>query len=154
MDISPNVPYNLLTGFRVRARICAKIKTSLIASSLSRAISWISRSVAPFWKGECLGLMPSQICSEKLEWISNADRSKFNGRFGKSTWHNWLVSIVAFVRRELGNFCETRKLQADQTHMTQLKPSRWHTGYNPSVSSCGPLYETQHWYLSFKGANV
>ena len=54
-----------LTGFRVRARICAQVKTSLLAISRSRAISRISRSGAPFWKGECLGYnAKSNLCRE------------------------------------------------------------------------------------------
>ena len=41
-----------------------------------------------FGKMSVLAIMPSQIYAEKLEWTLNADRSKFHGRFGKSTWHN------------------------------------------------------------------
>ena len=74
-----------LTGFRVRAHICAKIKTSLLASSRSRELVGVGHR---FGKVSVLAIMPSQICAEKLELTSNADRLKLNGRFGKSTWHN------------------------------------------------------------------
>ena len=54
-----------LTGFRVRARICAQVKTSLLMSSRSRAILRISSLGAPFWKGECLGYNDkSNLCQE------------------------------------------------------------------------------------------
>ena len=63
--ITADIKTFTLTGFRVRARICAQIKTSLIASLLSCAISRISRSVALFWKGECLGFnAKSNLCRE------------------------------------------------------------------------------------------
>ena len=126
----------------------------LLANSRSRAISWITRSGAPFWKGECLGYnTKSNLCREARVDIEcrpfEVQRSVW-----QIHWHNWLVSIVGFVRRKLGNFRETWKLQRDQTHKTQLQPSSWHTGHNPSVSSCEPLYDTHRWHLSFKGVNV
>jgi len=144
----------LLAGFRVQAHICAQVKTSLFASSQACAILRVSRSGAPFWKGECLGYnAKSNLC---LEAQVKIECRPFEVQWSvwQIHWHNWLVSIVAFLRRKLGDFHETQKLQQDQTHKTQLQLSSWHTGYNPSVSSCGPLYETQRWHLSSKGANV
>ena len=98
-----------------------------------------------------MATMPSQIYSRKLEWTSNADRLKFNDRSEVSDMGLIGAAIVAFVRSWLGNFRETRKLQTVETHKTQLKPIRWHTGYNPSVSTCGPTFDPQHWHLSLRG---
>ena len=57
-------------------------------------------------------------------------------------------AIVAFVRSQLGNFCESRKLQMIQTHKTQCQKSSWHTGQNRFVSTCNPVYKAQLWNLS------
>ena len=40
-----------------------------------------------------------------------------------------------------------RKLQKIQTYKTHWQKSSWHTGYNPSVSTCGPTFDPQHWHL-------
>jgi len=64
-SLKKEVELIVLTRFRVRARICAQVKTSLLVSSQSRAISRISRSGAPFWKGECLGYnAKANLCRE------------------------------------------------------------------------------------------
>jgi len=95
--------------------------------------------------------MSSKIYPVKLEWTSNADRLKLNGWIGQPDISLIGAAIVAFVRRKVGtNFCETQKLQAVQTHKTSHQKSSWHTGYNPSVSTGGPTFETQHWHLSLK----
>ena len=127
-----------------------KLQASLRARDLARY--WELVAVGHrFEKVSVLATMPSQIHHKKLERTSNADRLKFN---------NWLVPIdidligpamVAFVRSLVGNFCETRKLQKIQTHKTYHKKSSWHTGYNPSVSTCRPTFDPQHWHLSLRG---
>jgi len=61
-------------------------------------------------------------------------------------------AIVAFVRRKLGNFYESRKLQTVQAHKIEHQKPRWHTGYKPSVSMCGPTFKAQHWHLSYSEA--
>ena len=104
-----------------------------------------------FGKVSVLATMPSQIYSRKLEWTSNADRLKFNGWSSISDMSLIGWAIVAFVCSWLCNFCETRKLQFIHTHKTNTKKSSWHTGYNPSVSTCGPTFDPQHWHLSLRG---
>jgi len=104
-----------------------------------------------FGKVSVLATMPSQFYSRKLEWTSNADRLKLNDRSVQINMNLIEEAIVAFVRSWLGNFCETRKLQTIQTHKTHRKKTRWHTGYNPSVSTCGPTFDPQHWHLSLRG---
>ena len=84
---------HILTGFRVRAHVCAQIKqASLRACYLARY-----RELVGVWhrfgKVSVLALMPSQICAEKLELTSNADRLKLNGRFGKSSWHKFDLAL-------------------------------------------------------------
>ena len=81
----------------------------------------------------------------------NADRLKFNSQLVQINMNLIGPSIVAFVRRLVGNFRETRKLQIVETHTTQLQKVSWHTGYNPSVSTCGPTFDPQHWHLSLRG---
>ena len=117
-----------------------KLQASLRALDLARY--WELVAVGHrFEKVSVLATMPSQIYLRKLEWTSNADRLKLN---------DWSVQIdinlieeafVAFVRSWLGTICETRKLQQIQTHKTHRKKHRWHTGYNPSVSTCGPTFD-------------
>ena len=101
-----------------------------------------------FGKVGVLAIMPSQMYAEKLEWTSNPDRLNLNGRLAQIHFNLIGRDIVAFLCRKLGNFCKTQKSEHVQTHKTQLQPSSWHTGYNPSVSTCGPLYETWRWHLS------
>ena len=98
-----------------------------------------------------LATMPSQIYSRKLEWTSNADRLKFNDRSVQIDMSLIEEAIVGFVPRWLGNFCETRKLQYVETHKTTCKKARWYTGYNPSVSTCRPTFDPQHWHLFLRG---
>jgi len=98
-----------------------------------------------------LATMPSQIHHEKLERTSNADRLKFNDRLVPIDIDLIGPAIVAFVRSLVGNFRGTRKLQSVETHKTLCKTARWHTGYNPSVSTCGPTFDPQHWHLSLRG---
>ena len=87
-----------------------------------------------FEKVSVLATMPGKFYSKKLERTSNADRLKFKGSSVQINMNLIGPSIVAFVRRLLVNFRETRKLQTLQTHKTQLQKVSWHTGYNPSVS--------------------
>jgi len=54
--------------------------------------------------------MPSQIYAEKLEWTSNANRLKFNGRLAQIHFNLIGPAIVAFLRRKLSNFRKTRKI--------------------------------------------
>ena len=61
-----------------------------------------------FGKVSVLAIMPSKIYPGKLEWTSNADRLKLNGCFAKPNISFIGPAIVAFVRRKLGNFCETK----------------------------------------------
>ena len=73
-----------------------------------------------FGKVSVLAIMPSQIYPEKLEWTSNADRLKFNGRLAQIHFNLIGQDIVAFLRIKLGHFCETRKLQLIQTHKIEV----------------------------------
>ena len=97
-----------------------------------------------FGKVSVLPIMPSKIYPGELEWTLNAGHLKFNGRFAKPNKSFIAPAIAAFVRRKLGNFREMRKLQAVQTRKTQVQKTSWHTGYNPSMSTCGPTFEAQH----------
>ena len=65
----------------------------------------------------------------------------------KSTFVFIGPAIVAFVRRKLGNFCKSRKLQTVQAHRIECHKPSWRTGYNPSVSMCGLTFKAQHWHL-------
>ena len=98
-----------------------------------------------------LATMSGHFYLKKLERTLNADRLKFNDRLVPIYMDLIGPSIVAFVRSLLGNFRETQNLQTVQTHKTQLQKSSWHTGYNPSVSTCGPTFNPQHWHLSLRG---
>jgi len=69
-----------------------------------------------FVKVSVLAIMPRQIYPQKLEWTSNADRLKFNGRLAQVHFNLVGRNIVAFLRRKLGIFREIRKLQHIQTH--------------------------------------
>jgi len=104
-----------------------------------------------FGKVSVLATMWCIFYPKKLEWTLNADPLKFNGRSALMYMNLIEGAIVAFVRSLLGNFHETRKLQAIQTHKIQLQKASWHTGYNPSVSTCGPTCNPQHWHLSLRG---
>ena len=127
-----------------------KLQASLRARDLARYCALVAVGHR-FEKVSVLATMPSQIHREKLERTSNADRLKFNDRLVPIDIDLIGPAIVAFVRSLVGNFRETRKLQTVETHKTQLKPIRWHTGYNPSVSTCGPTFDPQHWHLSLRG---
>ena len=107
-----------------------------------------------FGKVSVLAIMSSKIYPGKLEWTLNADRLKFNGRFAKPNISFIGPAIVAFVRRKLDNFRKTRKLQLIQTHKTSSQKSSWHTGDKPSVFTCGPTFEAQHWHLSLSLCNA
>ena len=60
-----------------------------------------------FGKVSVLAIMSSKIYPGKLKWKLNADRLKFNRRFGQRNKSFIGPAIVAFVRRKLGNFRET-----------------------------------------------
>jgi len=64
--------------------------------------------------------MQSQIYPKKLEWTSNADRLKFKGRLAQIHFNLIGRDIVAFLRRKLADFRETRKLQHVQTHKIEV----------------------------------
>jgi len=104
-----------------------------------------------FGKVSVLATMWGNFYPKKLEQTSNADRLKFNNRSAQINMNLIEEAIVAFVRSLLGNFRKTRKLQTVQTHKTQLQKVSWHTRYNPSVSTCGPTFNPQHWHLSLRG---
>ena len=123
-----------------------KLQASLWAHDLAQKYELVAVGHR-FGKVSVLATTTSQIYPEKLEWTSNADQLKFNDRLAKNDTNLIGWAIVAFVRSWLGNFRETQKLQRIQTHKTRCKKSRWHTGYNPSVSTCGPTFDPQHWHL-------
>ena len=127
-----------------------KLQASLRARDLARYRELVAVGHR-FEKVSVLATMPSQIHHEKLERTSNADRLKFNDRLVPIDIDLIGPAIVAFVRSLVGNFRETRKLQTVETHKTPCKTARWHTGYNPSVSTCGPTFDPQHWHLSLRG---
>jgi len=60
-----------------------------------------------FGKVSVLAIIPSKIYLGELEWTSNADRLKLNGRFANPNKSFIGPAIVAVVRRKLGNFRET-----------------------------------------------
>ena len=57
-----------------------------------------------FGKVSVLAIISNKIYPGKLEWTSNADCLKFNGRFAKPNKSFIGPAIVAFVHRKLGNF--------------------------------------------------
>ena len=107
-----------------------------------------------FGKVSVLATMSGNFYLRNFEQTSNADRLKFNGPLVPIYMDLIGPSIVAFVRSLLGNFRKTQKLQTVQTHKTQLQKVSWHTGYNPSVSTCGPAFNPQHWHLFLKVFNA
>ena len=111
-----------------------RLQASLRARDLARYCELVGVGHR-FGRVSVLAIMPSKFCPGKLEWTSNADCLKLNGWFAKPNISFIGGDIVTFVRRKLGNFCETRKLQRVQTHKTSSQKPSWHTGYNPSVST-------------------
>ena len=87
-----------------------KLQASLQARDLiqSRKLVGVGHR---FGKVGVLAIMSSKIYPGKLEWTLNADCLKFNGQFAKPNKSFIGPAIVAFVRRKLGNFRETQKLQ-------------------------------------------
>jgi len=73
-----------------------------------------------FRKVRVLAIIPSQIYPEKLEWTPNADHLKFNGWLAQIHFNLIGQDIIAFLRRKLDNFRETRKFQPVQTHKIQF----------------------------------
>ena len=81
-----------------------------------------------FGKVSVLAIMSSKKIPGKLEWTWNAEHLKFNYWFGQRNISFVGPAIVAFVRRKLGNFRESQKLQLVQTHKTKLQKASWHMG--------------------------
>jgi len=121
--------------------------TSLLACSRSRAKIELVDVGHRFGKVSVLATMSGHFYLRKLERILNADRLKFNNQLVPIYMDLIGPSIVASVRSLLGNFRETQKLQRIQKHKTQLQKVSWHTGYNPSVSTCGPTFNPQRCHL-------
>jgi len=104
--------------------------------------------------GHCFGnmrllaTMPSKFHQKKLEWASDADRLKFNGRVVQINL-SWIgQDIVAFVCSSLGNFCELRKLQTVQTYKIGDKTSSWHRDKAPHLILWRWMYKSQRWHHS------
>jgi len=127
-----------------------KLQASLRAHDLARKWELVDL-VHRFGKVSVLATMSGNFYLRKVEKTLNADQLKFNDRLVPIYMDLIGPSIVAFVRSLLGNFSETRKLQTVQKHKKRLQKVSWHTGYNPSVSTCGPTFNPQHWHLSLRG---
>ena len=84
----------LYTGAYLRP---SKQQASLRACDLARSHKSVGVGHR-FGKVSVLAIMPSQIYSEKLEWTSNADRLKFNGRLVQIHFNLIGRDIVAFLR--------------------------------------------------------
>jgi len=78
-----------------------------------------------------LAIMPSQIYPEMLEWTSNVDRLKFNSRLAQIHFNFIGQDIVGVLRRKLGNFRESRKLQTVQTYKIEMSESQLTYGLQP-----------------------
>ena len=107
-----------------------------------------------FGKVSVLVTMWCNFYLKELEWTSNVDWLKFNSRSAQMYMNLIEGAVVAFVRSLLDNFRETRQLQTVQTHKIQLQKASWHMGYNPSVSTCGPAFNSQHWHLFLEVFNA
>ena len=76
--IDSSVHFNRIVGTVAYMRPL-KLQASLRARDLARYCALVAVGHR-FEKVSVLATMPSQIYSRKLEWTSNADRLKFNGR--------------------------------------------------------------------------